>query len=329
MNGLICRWAIALWVLGAGLAALPVRGATVGISEVWSNGTCSGWTCQDLINDQVAGGYVTVPGAVQMTFPKQSMSLPPEEWLFKADSAASGGAFVGDYVTNGVLDISFGVFCPLGGRVRLLFGGGTSGRVWQYVVPVVATGQWVTVRVPMNPALLVNLNHANCPATLESDLHDVGWIGVAIQRAGSLSAQTYQMRNFSLNGQPQFGAMMAQFADPSNLGQGNCNRLPTGDLNGLGICNYAAWVIGAVDSNSLLRVRTRQADVAGMTVTWNSVTDRTYSVWRTMDLKAGFTQITPELPATPPENTYRDTTATGSGPYFYQTQVTPPPEVGQ
>ena len=177
MNGNFCKWAIALGVLGAGLAALPVRGATVGVPEVWSNGTCSGWTCQDLINERAVAGFTSATGMIKMAFAKQGCSMPPEEYLFLADGAASGGVFTGDYVSAGVLDVEFTVQCQQEARVRLLFAGKGSGRVWQYVAPAGVTGQWTTVRVPMNPALLMNLNHANCPATLEADLHDVGWIG--------------------------------------------------------------------------------------------------------------------------------------------------------
>jgi hypothetical protein len=41
---------------GTGFVCL-VRGATVGVPEVWSNGTCSGWTCQDLINEKALAGF--------------------------------------------------------------------------------------------------------------------------------------------------------------------------------------------------------------------------------------------------------------------------------
>ena len=141
------------------------------------------------------------------------------------------------------------------------------------------------------------------------------------------------MGHVSLNGQPQFGARMAQFADPANLGEGNCNRLPTGDLDGDGMANYTEWLAGtsAANSSEVLRVRTQQGRPQGtdMVLKWDSVAGRTYSVWCTTDLKGTFERVTSELQPTPPENTYTGAAPSSGGACFYRIQVADPAMSGQ
>lgn len=313
----------------AGLLLVAMaEAAMVGAPESWSNAVAAGWACRDLVNEKPAAGFACVTGAVQVTFAKQTMSMPPEEYLLLADGSASGGAFVGDYLAAGVLEVSFRVFCQQPEQVRLLLAGAASGRVWQYVAPGVATGQWTTVRVPLDPGVLRNLNRQELPSGFEQDLRSVGWIGVAIQRADSLSAQSCLVSDFALNGQPQFGTWMEQFADPAGAGQGNHNRLPTGDLDGDGAGNYAEWLAGtsAADAGACLQIRAggKEGGQGGFTLKWDSVEGRTYSVWRATDLRGEFTQVSPELDARPPENTFTDPATNGSGAVFYQIKARNP-----
>ena len=54
---------------------------------------------------------------------------------------------------------------------------------------------------------------------------------------------------------------------------------------------------------------------------WQSVTNRWYTIERTIDLTTGFMDLESDIPGTPPVNIYWDTTATNKGPYFYKARV--------
>jgi hypothetical protein len=57
-------------------------------------------------------------------------------------------------------------------------------------------------------------------------------------------------------------------------------------------------------------------------VQWNSASNRTYRLWRTQNLLQGFaTLVGSGIPATPPMNTYTDTTAVLTGPYIYRIEL--------
>ena len=108
------------------------------------------------------------------------------------------------------------------------------------------------------------------------------------------------------------------------------------DRDGSGLSVWQAYVAGVDpdDPTSTFRiemlspVQAREDDVkgagisdAGVVLQWSSVEGRIYSVWRSSDLMQGFEPIATGIHSTPPHNTYRDTTATGEGPYFYRISV--------
>jgi hypothetical protein len=59
----------------------------------------------------------------------------------------------------------------------------------------------------------------------------------------------------------------------------------------------------------------------GIDLTWESTANNTYSIYRSTNLSQGFINIQSWIPATPGTNTFRDTTATALGPYFYRVKV--------
>jgi hypothetical protein len=60
---------------------------------------------------------------------------------------------------------------------------------------------------------------------------------------------------------------------------------------------------------------TRQA--GGALVEWSSVANRSYSILRSSDVQTGYQLLTSGRQATPPVNSFLDTTAVPPGPYFY------------
>jgi hypothetical protein len=58
----------------------------------------------------------------------------------------------------------------------------------------------------------------------------------------------------------------------------------------------------------------------GATISWNSVSSRTYFVQRSSDLKL-FATVSPDIPGQPAITSFADTNAIGSGPFFYRVGV--------
>jgi hypothetical protein len=65
-------------------------------------------------------------------------------------------------------------------------------------------------------------------------------------------------------------------------------------------------------------------DDTGMVLSWYSATNRTYQIRRAEELRTGFnTLIAQNLPATPPLNTYTDTTASVLSGAYYRIEIKP------
>ncbi|MHB9006291.1 MAG: M4 family metallopeptidase [Limisphaerales bacterium] len=61
----------------------------------------------------------------------------------------------------------------------------------------------------------------------------------------------------------------------------------------------------------------------GVELRWKSVAGRKYHLLRASTVTGPFTRLAADIAATPPANTYPDTTATGPGPHFYQLERVP------
>ena len=316
------------------LLALPgVNGypAVVGVPETWNSATVAGWINYDAVNEQLAP--LTVEGAsIKVTFRKQTVKAPPEEYICEAGPSASQGAFSGDYVASGVTGMSFRIFCDRQMEVSALLCNDVTKRLWRYRVPAVRTGEWMTVQVPFTPPGIDNVNGINEWGALDEDLRNVTWVGVSIERNSSMSLQVCRLDDVVLQGIPEFGTWMAQFPHPAGYGAGSCVALPGGDLDGDGACNYDEWIAGtsAGDKTNSFRLTidtTRTGGVnhssdTGLVLKWPSAPNRKYCIWRSTNLAEGFVKIGDgEIDATPPENSVVDATAINGGPCFYKAEV--------
>ncbi len=97
------------------------------------------------------------------------------------------------------------------------------------------------------------------------------------------------------------------------------------DPDGDHMNNWQEWVAGTNPTNALsvLQMLTVSNSVSGVTVTWLSVTNRTYFLDRSTNLLAlpAFHTIATDIPGQPDTTIYTDTNATGEGPYFYRVGV--------
>jgi len=99
---------------------------------------------------------------------------------------------------------------------------------------------------------------------------------------------------------------------------------PNDDPDHDGLTNLAEYKAGTVptDPQSVFELLTvRQDPLGGAFIEWSSVTGKLYTVQRSGELLGGFADLQVHIPATTPKNSFRDTTATGSGPYFYRLRL--------
>ena len=99
--------------------------------------------------------------------------------------------------------------------------------------------------------------------------------------------------------------------------------VPAGD----GLNNYQEWMAGTNPTNAASVLKMTSAvptnNLAGMVVTWQSVTNRTYFLQRSVNLAAqpAFSTIQNNIVGHTNTTSYLDTTATNSSQYFYRIGV--------
>jgi hypothetical protein len=100
---------------------------------------------------------------------------------------------------------------------------------------------------------------------------------------------------------------------------------PHADPDHDGMDNLAEYRAGTnpLDASSVFAIETAENAVGGPGLTWASVAGRVYTVQRSQDLLTGFQDLAVDLAATPPRNSFQDTTASGLGPVFYRLTAKP------
>jgi hypothetical protein len=99
------------------------------------------------------------------------------------------------------------------------------------------------------------------------------------------------------------------------------------DPDGDSMNTWQEWRCLTVPTNALsnLKLLALTQDTSGVTVSWQSVTNRAYRLERTINLASApsFTCVASNIVGRPGSTTYKDTNAAGPGPFFYRAGVEP------
>ena len=102
-----------------------------------------------------------------------------------------------------------------------------------------------------------------------------------------------------------------------------CDPFAFSDHDGMN--NWQEWIAGTdpTDAASRLAILAAAKANEAITITWSSVTTRTYSVERASDLgsHSGFAVVRSGIAGQAGTTTFADTTAPGLGPLFYRVRV--------
>jgi hypothetical protein len=114
-------------------------------------------------------------------------------------------------------------------------------------------------------------------------------------------------------------AWLEQYGLPTN------GSVDYADSDGTGMNNWQKWIAGLNPTNpvSMLLMESPSASnsTPGITVTWQSVSTRTYYLQRTPDLTVPFSAIQSNLIGRAGFTSFIDQSATNAGPYFYRVGV--------
>jgi hypothetical protein len=113
-------------------------------------------------------------------------------------------------------------------------------------------------------------------------------------------------------------AWLQQYGQPTD---GSADFL---DSDHDGLNNWQEWLAGTSPTNALsgLKITSATVNAGGLVVTWQSQNTRTYYVQRSIDLsQPAFSTIQGNIAGQAGATSYTDTSAVGSGPFFYRVGV--------
>lgn len=295
-------------------SAAPVGAQTnVDIIDTWTDAGIAGWT-----NSALPQCVLSNPGGyLNLKFTAQSQSDFVSD-IMQRDST-------GIVVTN--ISFRFLASNTPPSAVRVYFHSAVRGNSWYVNLDPPVAGGWVTYDVPLNTTKAWSMGPDGSVDQFNSDIEWVDWVGVYVRRHGDPSAQNYCVDDFRIQGFQLLDTdgdgmpdtwEIANYLDPDDSDDSLL------DYDGDGISNLNEYRTGTdpwdVRDSFTARIEGTDPDtsITGVVVKWRSARNRTYKIYRAMDLMQGFSIYASGIPGNPPVNSFVDVTATNAGPYFYK-----------
>jgi|GEM_PF-1770114 len=268
--------------------------ADTGVMESWDiAGQMKNW-----VLDTTKASMSNPGGYLDVLFPTIYGPPSPDD----ANIYTVTNTYIGNYVAAGVTHVSFKFMAKNvePSFVWFCWRSAVGGREWYRVLPTPSVNEWTNYTVNIASSAGWINSAGGGAAEFQSDSASVSWIGVRIMRRAS-DIEHYLLDDFVLLG----------------VDDGT-------DSDHDGMSDYAERRAGSdpddPDSFFKARMEANSSASSGIVLKWNSMTNRTYTVLRGEELPGSFNPLSSGIPATIPENTYDDTTATGSV-YFYKVIV--------
>lgn len=328
----LCGLMIAVFV--SALVVQPVSAATTGIPAY-------SLVCGNLIPGyEHLSSFDAISNGVIVAFAGSGDSVPAKlVAVVAADGDTSGGAFVGNY--EGVAGITFRVHSdgsePTHFDIELL--GGHTPWLWRHVLISDDPGEWTINNIPFVRSAgwwQPNINETNAAildAAWDSDIQNLPGLSLLIKP--SVGSQAYTISQLILLDASDFSA------DSITLTVGEValldffHVLSVGDLEPWQL-TQSTLVTGMTDVDVLLSLNDPAyyanntfvvTTAPGIKLRWVAKEGRTYDIYRTEDLVAGFTEaaISGASGITPTGFErgigfveYDDSPEGADGPYFYK-----------
>jgi PKD repeat protein len=173
----------------------------------------------------------------------------------------------------------------------------------------VDTNNWSNLRLQTSSPCINSGRNAYAPAGLDPDRNPR-------ISGGTVDVGAYEFQN---------PASVISYAWLQQYGLPIDGTADTVDSDHDGMNNWQEWRAGTDPTNalSLLQVLAPTNAVSGITVTWQSVTNRSYYLQRSLDLSAHplFVDMQSNIVGQAGTTTYTDTNVAGAGPFFYRVGV--------
>ncbi len=260
--------------------------------------------------------------AVTISFEAQAM---PASYALRGDLLVGGAnptsVFNGDLAGSGYSGIRFKITGsgarPAEANVRMRIidqDDPLKYHDWYYAGVVVSSkpGEWTITDIPLGrsagwtTARAYKLTLAKLDTLWTNDLSKVSAMYVRIQAGGS-AAQSYSISDFRLMGagaiseaanltplQHYFGVDSLEGIESAELA-----ALMARDTDGDGMSDYRE-ILAGFDPHSAASVFAANMTVAAgrNTISWQGVLGKTYAIWRSNDLQAGFLPLIDRIPCT-------------------------------
>lgn len=288
----------------------------VDLLDTWNDGTTGAWfAAESKVILSNPGDYLN------MQFQSQNISRSQSDTIRK-------NIGLGVVVTN--ISLKFQAPSILPSEVRVCFHSVRSGYLWFVSAVPTNAGEWMNFDIPLNRDMAWVVGPDGCVQQFEGDVGFVDWVGVHVRRHGSVKVQNYCMDDFRVTGYSMGdvdGDGIPDFWETVYNVNTNDPRHASYDIDGDGLNMYQEFRAGTdpADPTSSLEMSidgtNDVSSVNGVVVKWRSIGGHYYSLYKSTNLMQGFSLFTSNMVATPPVNSYQDTTATNSGPYFYRVGV--------
>jgi len=288
--------------------------------ENWSGAGTADWT-----NEATSDVLLSNPGG-HLNAAYQPQSAPKY-----VEDAVRVPIASGSYITNVSFKLSALDYKP--SKLRVQFHSSESDNTWSLTLTPPEPGNQIVVDKPLAFSAGWSIGANSPEAQFLNDLWSVDWVGVYIRRNADIEAQNYSLDDFLIRGlfyivDNDLDGMADSWEETYGLNSNDVNDA-TLDKDGDGVNNYAEYRAGSDPENSasLFLTEIDRISVGEETVSfelrWDSIANRSYTVWKSADLSGSFFKLEQGVHPTPPENIHEDPAETNASARFYRVEVEP------